>query len=964
MRRGKFSKCVSIFMLCAFLVQVFPSNIRTVRAEGNSGDVSADAGSSLLQYKYSDYLKEYGSKSKADIEIMIPAIQYTKLEDNMTVEKMDHFLSSQNPVLKMGDEGSIEWEFDVPQEGLYNIGVKYYPVDGKSGAAEREIWIDGKLPFEEARRIMFQRVWKNETDKIHRDARGNDLRPRQIESPMWQETVIRDKEGYYEDPYSFYFTQGKHTLKLVSTREPLIIEYIKLYQEEEIPTYAEVKKEYENNGYKNVKEFYVEIQGEEADYKSDPTLYPINDRSSPATVPYDTSKIRMNSIGGVNWKMSGQWLTWEFEVQEDGLYTIGLKNRQNLSRGLISSRRIYIDDKVPFKEMDNQTFHYSSKWNIDVLGNETEPFLFYLTKGKHQIKIEATLGAMADIVREVEASVIRLNDLYRKIIMITSTLPDPFRDYTLEEQIPEMKPTFTEESERLYRIVDELSSETKQKGSQTALLQKVAYQLKQLAKEPRTITTVNKRLEAYKTNIGALGTWIMEVKEQPLEIDYLVVASQGHKLKRAEANFGEKLVHEIKNFFLSFVEDYSFIGSGEDEKSKTITVWMGGGRDQAQVMKSMIDDMFTPQTGINVKLRLIDPNAILMQAVVAGQAPDVALGIPKGTPVNFAIRNAVQDLTAFQNEKDIEKRFRESALLSYRFQDGLYALPEQETYNVMFYRKDILEQLDIEIPQTWQDVYNIIPTLQKKHLEFALPDPMKTAGDLAFSTFLYQMGGSFYRDNDRMSDLDSEQSMQAFKIWTEFYTNYKMPKEYDAPSRFRRGEIPFVISDFTLYNTLSVSAPEIRGLWGFTMIPGTRQADGTIRRNTSNNSTACIMLKSAKDKDSAWDFMQWWTSKDAQVRFGREMESILGASARYPTANIEALAELPWPTKDFKILKEQGEWVTGIPEVPGGYFTPRHIENAFKGVINNGANPRETLLDYIDLINEEITLKRHEFGLK
>jgi ABC-type glycerol-3-phosphate transport system substrate-binding protein len=210
--------------------------------------------------------------------------------------------------------------------------------------------------------------------------------------------------------------------------------------------------------------------------------------------------------------------------------------------------------------------------------------------------------------------------------------------------------------------------------------------------------------------------------------------------------------------------------------------------------------------------------------------------------------------------------------------------------------------------------------------------------------------------------LNEEVSMKAFMKWSEFYTNYKFPVQFDFPNRFRTGEMPIGIADYTFYNMLSVSAPEIKGLWDFAPVPGTPSGD-SIRRDVPSGGSSVIMLKSSTEKDKAWEFMKWWTSKDAQVRFGREMEGLMGAAARYPTANVEALAQLPWPVKDYQALNEQWQYVQAIPEVPGGYFTGRHLDNAFREVITNGMNPREALYDYVRYIDEEIKLKRKEFGL-
>lgn len=126
-----------------------------------------------------------------------------------------------------------------------------------------------------------------------------------------------------------------------------------------------------------------------------------------------------------------------------------------------------------------------------------------------------------------------------------------------------------------------------------------------------------------------------------------------------------------------------------------------------------------------------------------------------------------------------------------------------------------------------------------------------------------------------------------------------------------------------------------------------------------------MMLKTEDEKlkQSAWEFMKWWASSDTQVRFGREIEALLGSSARYATANMEAIKQLSWSASDIEILEKQLSYTVGIREVPGGYYTGRHISNACRKVINEKTDPRETIIDYSIKIDEELTKKRKEFGL-
>jgi ABC-type glycerol-3-phosphate transport system substrate-binding protein len=166
-----------------------------------------------------------------------------------------------------------------------------------------------------------------------------------------------------------------------------------------------------------------------------------------------------------------------------------------------------------------------------------------------------------------------------------------------------------------------------------------------------------------------------------------------------------------------------------------------------------------------------------------------------------------------------------------------------------------------------------------------------------------------------------------------------------------------------------VSAPEIRGLWDFTLIPGTYVEDSTGKRTLDRSDfitgSATMMIKEENEalRLASWEFMKWWANAETQIRFGREIEALLGASARYATANRDAFTNLSWSADDIEVLNKQWDSTVGIREVPGGYFTGRHISNAIRKVINDKVDSRETIIDYSILIDEEIKKKRIEFGM-
>ncbi|MDQ6422884.1 extracellular solute-binding protein [Paenibacillus sp. LHD-117] len=991
MRTKQLARGALLAALCISLAVGLPGPVSLTSAEGEAQAAQADSANGALDERssrdrsrgvdYAQYLAQHEGEGaiSPQSDIVVDASQYAAVQGT-GFETRGGFEGMEGEVLLTGEQGRVEWEIQVPESGLYHMSVLYYPIEGKSSGIERALLIDGELPFEEAAYLQFDRIWDNELEEVEQDNRGNDLRPRQVERPEWREALLKDVEGYYAEPFQFHFEAGKHTISFVSEREPMVIKQLKLFRQEPAPTYEEALQAYNQAGARETQNILLTVQGEQAAAKSSPTLYPQTERSSPAVEPYSASKTRVNTIGGYNWRVPGQWIEWKIDVPETGLYKIAFKSQQNFVRGIYSTRRLTIDGKLPFKEMELVPFRYKSGYRMDVLGGD-DPYLYYLEKGERTIRLETTLGEFAPLIREVEDSLFNLNAMYRKILMITGAAPDQFRDYRVEQQIPDMLETFRTESDRLKRISKELRRLSGGSGDAEALLKTMSVQLDEMIDEPYTIP---RRLGSYKSNTGGLGTWLLRTREMPLEIDELYVASPDKKLPKTGAGFFSQLKHEATTFVNSFVIDYNQIGNvAEDKDVRTVTVWIGSGRDQANTLKAMIDETFTPETGINVNLKLVQMHTLL-PATLAGQGPDVAMQIGNDIPVNYAMRGAAADLSGFPDFEEVMERFRPSAVVPYRYEDGVYALPETQTFNMLFYRKDVLAELGLSVPETWDDVAELFAVLNKHHMEFGLPLVMQPqypgeniAPNSLFAALLMQNGGEFYRDGGKESDLDSRVGIETFKTWTEFYTDYKLEREFDFPNRFRTGQMPIGIADYTTYNQLTVFAPEIRGLWGFVPIPGTAQADGSVRRDVPSGGSATIMLDDAEDKDAAWSFMKWWTSDEIQTTFGREMESLMGAAARYPTANINALDSLPWPVNDYEQLKAQFESVRGIPEVPGGYFTGRHLLNAFYSVVVNSADqkamgitikgekaePRETIVEYVQYMQEEIRNKRMEFGL-
>lgn len=939
-------------------------------------DLSADTAGAKREGTYTLYLNAHSGAARPKQNIEVDVTSYIDAEDAKVTDEYE----GAEKALYTGNDSKVTWEVDVPEEGFYNVYLEYMTVKSRGVAIERAFYVNGELPFQNASDMTFLRMWTDASEP-RVDNRGNEIRPTQTEVYGWQSTYLKDKMGYVSEPYQFYFEKGKNTITLEAVNEPMVLRKLDIVAVEDEFKYADYTAAQTGTKAAGSGLDYVQIvQGEDSTVRSESSLYAKYDRASAITKPYSITKTILNYIGGEAWRNPGQWIEWNVEVPEDGYYHLCIKGRQNYDRGNISYRSLSIDGEVLFDEMKQVAFRFGNDWESLVLSDESDkPYSFYLTKGTHTVRLEATLGDMGMILEELSDSTFRLNQIYRTLLVYTGATPDQYRDYKVDQVYPEIMEAMSLESKRLYKIVDEVVETTGQKADKIASAQTLAQQLERFCEKPEKITL---EFTTFKENISALGSAILSMSETKLDIDYIAVYGENAKLDKDKSNFFKKAAHEVKSFFASFFIDYDAVGDVYADESNTVKVWVLTGRDQGTILKSMIDDTFTPATGIPINVEIVGADALL-NAVVAGNGPNVVLSVGAGQPVDFALRNAVEDLTQFDDYEEVLKEFVPSTYRQYMLDDSLYALPETLSYNVMFYRKDVLEDLELEVPQTWKELIEMLPTIQGNNLSVGIPTAAGSSGSAAASTavasaqadlsmyftLLYQQGGDLYNDKGTQTIINNEAGVAAFKEYTKYFTDYGIPVIYDFVTRFRSGEMPIGIANFTTYNTLVVSAPEIAGLWDFTLVPGTEKTDENgnayIDRSAFVSGSATMMLKTEDEKlkQSAWEFMKWWASSDTQVRFGREIEALLGSSARYATANMEAIKQLSWSASDIEILEKQLSYTVGIREVPGGYYTGRHISNACRKVINEKTDPRETIIDYSIKIDEELTKKRKEFGL-
>ena len=938
-------------------------------ATGDGSSAATTGTDSIRQTSYTNYVKKYTDAARPDKTVEVLGKDYdpaSVTDAQITVTTVD----GENDVMQWANqEGSVSWTVNIPETGVYNIKMIYEALESNTNDVEFSLLIDGESPYATASRITLSKRWINESE-IKQDSRQNDIRPGQISTPCWQETPLEDIDGLFNEPLEFYMEAGEHTITFESEKAEFAVKSFTFYQYEAPAAYTAPS----DSDLTQAQGQKITLEGETAAYKSSRTLYPTADKSSYLTSSANGSsptKTRYNTIGSGSWTQSTQTVTWEFNVDKAGYYKIGIRCRQDQMRGMYSNRRLYVNGEVPCLEANQIKFYYDTDWSITTPKSENgDDLYFYLQAGTNTISLEAVPGEIGEIMGDLDELVYNINSYYRQIRQITGPDPDEYNNYMIDTAIPSIVPDFKEYAKTLRDKKAEIEKLSGSGGTEAETLEKMAIVLDKCIKKPDLIPEMMSQI---KDNITSVSSFVNQYREQPLEVDMIEVATSDQDFTSCDKSFFGSLGFGFKGFIGSFFEDYNALS---DEDESAMECWVMLGRDNAEALQQLISSEYNPTAKTKINLKLVQGG--IVEATFAGKGPDLALFMGGDFPIQLAARGVLTDLTTFSDFDEVKTRFADDATVLYQYNGGTYGLPCDQTFPMLFYRSDILSEYGIDPAtdlNTWDGLLNCLPTLQRNYLEVGLILPVMTStggttqvsaitepGN-TFAMLLLQQGLNYYNEEQTKTTFDTQEAVNAFDTWTKFYTTYSFQQTYDAFTRFRTGDMPVVIQNYTFYNQLSVAAPEIKGCWGFQPVPGTVQEDGTINHAANSNGSGAIIFTKAADQEGAWDFIKWFTSTDAQVKYGNNIESILGTMGRYATANEEALQQLSWTTSEVNLLLDQLNSQVEIPIIPASYGVTRNVMNAFRAVVNDYDNARDTLFWYNKDINDEITRKLEDLGL-
>jgi len=929
------------------------------QAEGNSNGESSPIQVPLqvgnayeIEPRFSEWSREFQGNSFIGSPLVMPISDLIADDDFVTREIQGYH---REEVVRLQRGSRLELQIEVERAGVYALAFDYYNLVDSLLNIEFALKVNGQFPFRELRRLQFTNNWINRGE-VSRDRFGNEIVPTPEMVFEWLQGTLLDSTYRNSEPLGIYLQQGLNILTLdVSEGNFLLGDLTLKSPNRTLSAYVP--------GTVSGTQMIV-IEAENMTQRNASSIRAGSSFNVDMSPSNPTRRV-LNHLDGSSFRTPGQRIDYTFMVEEAGYYYLAFLYQGDQNIDFPVFREIRINGEIPNEQLVAYPFPFTRNLRELVVsdGNTGNHMTFFFEAGENTLSLIVNVAPVSHIIERLEDIMVEINEFALQINRLTGGTRDRNRTFDLERFIPDASQSlesWADELDAFYESVRPYSPDVRRIAAFNSL-QVVSSILRGLAAEPNQIPVrVGELTDGGSSAISLLAGLNQSLDSGSLTLDRIFI-TQDVGLLPASSNLWQRAANQVHRFFNSFVdEDFAPQASNPEN----LQVWVNRPRQYIEILQQMADVYFTPETGISVDFSIMPDEGRLTLANASGTAPDVAQSITFTLPFEFALREAAVDLTQFDGFDEIASRIPEGLFIPSTIGHRIYSIPETMNFTVLFYREDILNALNIPVPDTIDEVISILPDLQRLGMNFF--HPAGTPGMRGFAAVLpliYQHGGSFYGETVESTTINSEESIAGFRQLTDLFTIYNLP--YEVPNfyqSFRSGILPIGISGFNTYMLLLNAAPELANLWNIALIPGVENADGQVMRHTTGGEMSSMIFQSSEMQEEAWQYLQWWASTETQANFGQRLQSTFGPEFLWNPANLEALAQLPWNSSHRDIIIEQSRWIDEAPRVPGTYMLERELSTAFINTVLEGESVRRAIDLAVRRTNRETWRRLEEFG--
>jgi len=374
------------------------------------------------------------------------------------------------------------------------------------------------------------------------------------------------------------------------------------------------------------------------------------------------------------------------------------------------------------------------------------------------------------------------------------------------------------------------------------------------------------------------------------------------------------------------------------KKDHVINFWAMG--VEAQHLGELITVFEQENPELHVRVQAIPWSAAhekLLTAYAGNSTPDLCqLGntwIPE-----FVVLNAIEPLdTLLKTSTDIDTAQYFSGIWATNEIDGtLYGIPWYVDTRLLFYRKDIFEELGHStVPTTWDELFDLSLKIQNEEkTEYAFYLPLNGWHEIV--AMAMQNGSTLLKDNNSYGDFAAPEFQNALRYFLKLYEHQLCPLGMNAISNLYQS---FADDYFAIY---------ISGPWNLgefqKRLPESMQSKWTVAPMpafagespgiSTAGGSSIVMFKNSENKAAAWKLIEFLSRPEIQARFYQLSGDLPANTTAW---NIAGLHE----NERTEVFFQQLHHVKATPRIPEWEQIALKIQQHVEAMVYGNITPEE-----------------------
>jgi len=861
----------------------------------------------------------------------------------------------------MGPLEYVEYTFFVPHEGLYAIRLTYDATGVSMNPLLLSVLVNDEVQYDEANYIILPMFWQDESKEFPVNRFGDEIAPRRLPLEGPHEVYLFDATFTSDLPLLFHLQAGHNTITIRNeTTRYIWMGALDVVSERLPPLYVPpAPGAFKYDGllflnsidYTHKNSSFINLE-----YRRNVALYPFH--------PVD------QMLNVVNMTRVGNEVFYTIDVPRSGYYAISL-HALTMQMDFYTFLTVRVNGVVPFREflsvpMEPQV---GTRWRNRTLSDaDGNPFYVFLEAGENDISFRVEISPIAPQITQLRLLIDHVNQFNLQIRRVVGREVDPDRTWTMTRYIPETE-YYLEAYHIIFRdIYFQLRNFVYGDTSQaTNFVMAAVESMERLREFPNELPLHLDRIVGENNSVLQQAGLTYDVLTTIGLVVNAFHLGRSYDLPREVAPMTERFNAGLVHLWSTFTgEKYEIVRNPD-----VLTIWTPMNLIMFNVANRLIDEGFREQYGIDLNFIFMPDMGRLLLSYASGTNPDLVIG--GGANWDWGARGASWDFATFPGFWEYMYDLVPYGLVGYVYHDQIFGIPENVGFNMMLYRADTLEQLGIDVPETWMDVAHMQAELLRFDMSFF--HPLGTgAGEKGIGPFamhMFQMGGPgtqsvglLVSPCGRYTHVNQPLGIEAMTFSAELFTVYALhatiPNFFNA---FRFNQAPGGLIGLGDYVFLQHFAPELLGQWSIAPIPGTLRPDGTIDRTWIGGSASPFIFSNIEERHAldAWTFLQWWLSADVQTEFAFTLFS--NHNIPHIPSNWEAIEQTPMDQRHLRVAMDSLSWMRGLPAWPGGYMLQRYLSFAWNGMVFEGEQPQLAIDTRVPMVNREFQRRQIDFGI-